>query len=187
MHKWVKYMELIFCELYSTRVSNFRVVFRRLIGKLFIYFYSGNCFSRIVILFDSVTYACEWLVGVNRLEKPLTSATIISLLKTTVRSETDGDKAIKNLQYQIHLRTYSIYNTHTHTHIYIYIYICGRVKCVCVYLPNPSARLNWPVCSREFIPFPRVLFTNPSARAGYDTRSIFKRSLTGLNSEFSFS
>ena len=28
---------------------------------------------------------------------------------------------------------------------------------------------------------------NPSTRAGYDTRSIFKRSLTGLNSEFSFS
>ena len=28
---------------------------------------------------------------------------------------------------------------------------------------------------------------NPSARVGYDTRSIFKRSLTGLNSEFSFS
>ena len=27
----------------------------------------------------------------------------------------------------------------------------------------------------------------PSARAGYDTRSIFKRSLTGFNSEFSFS
>ena len=32
-----------------------------------------------------------------------------------------------------------------------------------------------------------TLFTNPSARAGYDTRSAFKRSLTGLNSEFSFS
>ena len=32
-----------------------------------------------------------------------------------------------------------------------------------------------------------ILFTHPSARAGYDTRSIFKRSLTGLNSEFSFS
>ena len=32
-----------------------------------------------------------------------------------------------------------------------------------------------------------ILFTNPSARAGYDTRSIFKRSLTGLSSEFSFS
>ena len=32
-----------------------------------------------------------------------------------------------------------------------------------------------------------ILFTNPSTQAGYDTRSIFKRSLTGLNSEFSFS
>ena len=32
-----------------------------------------------------------------------------------------------------------------------------------------------------------IIFTNPSARAGYDTRSVFKRSLTGLNSEFSFS
>ena len=31
-----------------------------------------------------------------------------------------------------------------------------------------------------------VIFTNPSARAGYDTRSIFKRSLTGLKSDFSF-
>ena len=29
------------------------------------------------------------------------------------------------------------------------------------------------------------IFINPSARAGYDTRSIFKGSLTGLNSEFS--
>ena len=34
---------------------------------------------------------------------------------------------------------------------------------------------------------PISIFTNPSARAGYDTSSIFKRSLTGLNSEFSFS
>ena len=32
-----------------------------------------------------------------------------------------------------------------------------------------------------------ILFTDPSAWAGYDTRSIFKRNLTGLNSEFSFS
>ena len=32
-----------------------------------------------------------------------------------------------------------------------------------------------------------IIFTNPSARAGYDTLSIFKRSLTGFNSEFSFS
>ena len=32
-----------------------------------------------------------------------------------------------------------------------------------------------------------IQFTNPSTRAGYDTRSIFKWSLTGLNQEFSFS
>ena len=32
-----------------------------------------------------------------------------------------------------------------------------------------------------------IIFPNPSAGAGYDTRSIFKRSLTGLNLEFSFS
>ena len=41
-----------------------------------------------------------------------------------------------------------------YTHIYIYIYI---------YI---------------------YIFTNPSARAGYDTRSIFRWSLSGLNSEF---
>ena len=29
-----------------------------------------------------------------------------------------------------------------------------------------------------------IIFTNPSARAGYDTMSIFKRSLTGFNSVF---
>ena len=32
-----------------------------------------------------------------------------------------------------------------------------------------------------------IIFTNPSTRAGFDTRSIFQRSLTGLKSEFSFS
>ena len=37
------------------------------------------------------------------------------------------------------------------------------------------------------IPLPHTYLPNPSARAGYDTRSVFKRSLTGLNSEFFFS
>ena len=31
------------------------------------------------------------------------------------------------------------------------------------------------------------IFTYPSTRAGYDTRSVFKQILTGLNSEYSFS
>ena len=54
-------------------------------------------------------------------------------------------------------------------------------------------RLSWPDFGLPFVPFlfvsliVLILFTNPSTRAGYDTRSIFKRSLTGLNSEFSFS
>ena len=30
------------------------------------------------------------------------------------------------------------------------------------------------------------IYTNPFARAEYDTRPIFKQSLTGSNSEFSF-
>ena len=34
---------------------------------------------------------------------------------------------------------------------------------------------------------PQSLFTNPSAWAGYDTKPVFKRSLTGLKPEFSFS
>ena len=98
-------------------------------------------------------------------------------------------------------------HTHTHTHIYIYIYICVCV-CVCVimyiYILSSTDRLyrgiTNPQCgqtrrtlqARIEIP-PNISLNivsylpNPSARAGYDTRSIFKRSLTGLNSEFSFS
>ena len=45
-------------------------------------------------------------------------------------------------------------------YIYIYIYIC---ICICMYLPSPSAR------------------------AGCDTGLIFKQSLTGFDSDFSFS
>ena len=44
---------------------------------------------------------------------------------------------------------------------------------------------NINVVSEKWFPN-MILFTNPSARAGYDTRSIFKWSLTSLNSEFSF-
>ena len=32
-----------------------------------------------------------------------------------------------------------------------------------------------------------IVFTNPSTRVGYDTKSFFKQSLTDSNSEFSFS
>ena len=57
----------------------------------------------------------------------------------------------------------SIYILLLYIHIYVYIHI---------YIYN-------------IIYIYVYIFTNPSARAEYDTRSIFKRSLTGLNSELS--
>ena len=47
--------------------------------------------------------------------------------------------------------------------------------------------LSWPLCVSLSFFCLLYIFTNPSARAGYDTRSIFKRCFTGLNSEFFFS
>ena len=52
----------------------------------------------------------------------------------------------------------------------------------------PPASCGCPICTQftvKVIPYPYL--PNPCDRAGYDTRSVFKRSLTGLNSEFSFS
>ena len=87
--------------------------------------------------------------------------------------------------------------THTHTQRmlthtlaliylspYLYIYICIFTL---AQLTTTKVEQGWRYINRSLTVFSQVLFTNPSARAGYDTRSIFKRSLTGLNSEFSFS
>ena len=43
------------------------------------------------------------------------------------------------------------------------------------------------ISSHEHLYYLLYIFTNPSTQAGYDITSIFKRSLAGLNSEFSFS
>ena len=62
-----------------------------------------------------------------------------------------------------------------------YVAVCSVSNSPLTY--NPFETLSQPFrikCERYYLP-------NPSARAGYDTRSIFKRSLTGLNSESSFS
>ena len=82
-------------------------------------------------------------------------------------------------------------------YVYVFVHI-GASVCVsiqllcvvwmCVYvgvliLAEEGYTFTFPSLSGDG----QILFTNPSARAGYDTRSIFKRSLTGLNSEFSFS
>ena len=53
---------------------------------------------------------------------------------------------------------------------------------------DPYCPSLWVACSAIFDPLSLLpIFTNPSAWAGYDTRSIFKWSSTGLNLEFSFS
>ena len=73
----------------------------------------------------------------------------------------------------------------------VHIILSGVVASDCDFIPPlifpHSFRLNKCLLEIVLTWIERVLFTNPSARAGYDTRSIFKRSLTGLNSEFSFS
>ena len=53
----------------------------------------------------------------------------------------------------------------------------GSPLTVCLFYPNF-------IC--KYIDSMFIIFTNPSARAGYDTKLIFKWSLTGLNSQFSF-
>ena len=58
-----------------------------------------------------------------------------------------------------------------------------RATCIVLHFPLLVCVDQYIKCVDLYI----LIFTNPSARAGYDTRSIFKRSLTGLNSEFSFS
>ena len=104
--------------------------------------------------------------------------------------------------YNIHFRT----NTLSLVHIYLSIYrtntSLSHLLWIKQYYYRSSTRmalaLNNPwrlICHKKEKTKPDfcalkvnlVLFTNPSARAGYDTRSIFKRSLTGFNSEFSFS
>ena len=54
---------------------------------------------------------------------------------------------------------------------------------------NSTYRTVWlyKLCTNTWLRLSLIIFTNPSARAGYDSKSIFKRSLTGLNSQFSFS
>ena len=91
-----------------------------------------------------------------------------------------------------------------YSYILIYLYAYQRLECTIQVksfefthmwsLVMPTWVLNpwweehiycppWTDCFIVYICY----LPNPSARAGYDTRSIFKWSLTGLNSEYSFS
>ena len=61
-----------------------------------------------------------------------------------------------------------------------------------VYITQDTEKSLWDLRSLVVTQNPVInqrltIFTYPSTRVGYDTGSIFKRSLTGFNSEFSFS
>ena len=96
--------------------------------------------------------------------------------------------------YNKNTQLYIDSHTHTHTHTHVCMCVCMIVwylmhkilwSCVIpppyiyIYIYNKQIYINFYIYL--------ILFTNSSAQAGYDIRSIFKRSLTGLNSEFSFS
>ena len=64
------------------------------------------------------------------------------------------------------------------------MYVCAYESvcvCVCVHMRERERERE-----REWVCVFVCVYTYPTARAGCDTRSIFIRSLTGLNSEFSF-
>ena len=81
---------------------------------------------------------------------------------------------------------YIIYNRTLNNWDFVYVMF--------FHVQTSGLRIHWlcknPIASKSaddaVISF-LIIFTNPSARTGYDTRSIFKRSLAGLNSDFSFS
>ena len=83
-----------------------------------------------------------------------------------------------------HICTNPYAHTHTHTYIYIYAYAHIYIRTyIHVYIYIYIHTQTYTHTHTNIY----IYLSNPSARAGYDTRSIFKRSLTGLNSEFSFS
>ena len=60
-------------------------------------------------------------------------------------------------------------------------------SCMMIFIGKCLFFIKIKVNTLQLLKFHLYIYSpNPSTRAGYDTRSIFKRSLTGLNSEFSF-
>ena len=116
--------------------------------------------------------------------------------------------------YHLACSLFLVTHTHTHTHAHICIFFTIKTcESTCDIRPSSAGNQGdntvsvaqggtaTPGATKQLLPPDRVfkrniyvyiyiymyIFTNPSAWAGYDTRSIFMRSLTGLNSEFSFS
>ena len=86
--------------------------------------------------------------------------------------------------------TSSLYNLEMFDHFAFVVTNHGIRRCQSVPRTCKQPIISWSVSPAEGTTQLFIYLSylpNPSARAGYDTRSIFMRSLTGLNSEFSFS
>ena len=70
--------------------------------------------------------------------------------------------------------------TCVYVYLYIYIYMC---VCVCMWV---HIYIYVCVCLYIYV-YIYIYFSNLSDQAGCDSRSVFKQSLTGLNSDLSFS
>ena len=88
------------------------------------------------------------------------------------RHDDYDDDMVKNIEHlmRIELDCFASHSIAQDTHTCHY------------HVPNVSETLYLYLKNHHYI-----YLLNPSARAGCDTRSIFKRSLTGMNSVFSFS
>ena len=102
--------------------------------------------------------------------------------------------------YESRYSSFRWFTCHSSAYIYIYIYMCVYMYIYIIIIIISYSQHESPWRSLPLVSIIHIsretckaifcigtLFTNPCARAGYETRAIFKRSLTGLNSEFSFS
>ena len=121
---WVSLFVFVFCGFFffaSIRVSGLRVV----IGKVMIdlnapfIFYSGECFDRFVVLYNSRICVCEYPVGVSCPRQPLTSAEVLYMCVCVCVC--------------VCVSSQECFCVFVYRHIYIYIYIVIHRQTVSLY------------------------------------------------------
>ena len=143
-------------------------------------FYSDESFDKVVVLFNSWIYVCKFSVWV--------SAGVISLSLSFSTSSFSFYKNVHCVFVCLHgccvyvcIYTFGVY-THTWTQhpcrhsntqytLQCSSYWKGILQVVLVY--SHQLYLYIYILSSPDRKFRSIIFTNPSARAGYDTRSIF--------------
>ena len=154
-------------------------------------------------IFYTHTWACEFTHAHRDIHcdthththmQPL-KCTYISHTKTCPRTYTHTLRSTRLRIYKFtpHPQTHTYPSIHPHVHLYIYTETRKHIHTY-IYIHSHSYMVSQtPSWITSYLTHPHrehlknIIFTNPSARVGYESRSIFKRSLIGLNSEFSFS